>query len=129
MVITRIVTTTAQFPYSQFSPKSLRRSHFANTMTDSKQYTNSASERNRKFHPTESLSSLVVDDIFKAIDQKRLTVMVLIDLSNRLTVYVITTSCSNCNTSVHQFRRLNGLRAISQIANNPPELEFHYQTH
>ena len=32
---------------------------------------------NRKFHSTESLSLLVTDDIFKAIDQKKLTAMVL----------------------------------------------------
>ena len=36
---------------------------------------------NRKFHSTESLSLLVTDDIFKAIDRKKLTAMVLIDLS------------------------------------------------
>ena len=36
---------------------------------------------NRKFHSAESLSLLVTDDIFKAIDQKKLTAVVLIDLS------------------------------------------------
>ena len=36
---------------------------------------------NRKFHSTESLSLLVTDDNFRAIDRKKLTAMVLIDLS------------------------------------------------
>lgn len=36
---------------------------------------------NRKHHSTESLSLLVTDQIYRAIDEKKLTAMVLIDLS------------------------------------------------
>ena len=36
---------------------------------------------NRKYHPTETLSLLVTGHIFKAMDKKEITAMVLIDLS------------------------------------------------
>ena len=36
---------------------------------------------NRKFHSTETLGLAAVDNIFKAIDEKKLTAMVMIDLS------------------------------------------------
>ena len=36
---------------------------------------------NRSLHPTETLSLLVTDDIFRAMDSRQITAMVLIDLS------------------------------------------------
>ena len=55
---------------------------------------------NRKKHSTETLSLLVTDHIFRAIDQQQLTAMVLIDLSkafysichSTLTVYLLVES-------------------------------------
>ena len=77
---------------------------------------------NRKFHSTESLSLLVTDDIFKAIDQKKLTAMVLIDLSKAFD--------SICYHNPMYKQHLGTSReTLKQIANSPPELEFHYQTH
>ena len=42
---------------------------------------------NRQFHSTETLSLHVSDYLFKAVDEKRITVMILIDLSKALIAY------------------------------------------
>ena len=62
---------------------------------------------NRKFHSTETLSVLVTGHIYKAMDKKEITAMVLIDLSKAFDSiqYVIEFSSPSWEGFVHQMMR------------------------
>ena len=81
-MITKSQTTTGLSVFYQFSPKWLRNLRTLSlTIICYKRNVTCHQSGNRKHHSTETLSLLVTNYIFKAMDNKQVTVMVLIDLS------------------------------------------------
>ena len=66
---------------------------------------------NRKFHSTETLGLLVADHLFSAIDEKKITAMVLIDLSKAFDSICHTTLISKLHALGTSTHALNWLRS------------------
>ena len=76
---------------------------------------------NRTLHSTETLSLLVIDDIFRAMDSRQITAMVLTDL----TVSAILPYSPNSSCLAPQKRYSSGSRATCQTDSSVLELEHH----
>ena len=69
---------------------------------------------NRKHHSTETLSLLVTSHIYKVMDKKEITAMVLINLSKAFDSICHRTLLTKLKGLGRQMKRQSGLRAILQ---------------
>ena len=80
----KCLAITGQFHSFLFFPRSsnnIALNQFMPYLIDQQKLTCHQSGTNRLFHSKETLSLHIIDHLFKAVDERRITAMILIDLS------------------------------------------------